>query len=119
MTAPVAPYSLGAKSAEGWVYTAGLVSVDALGATVGVGDIAVQTRQVLRILQGVVEAAQGTLSDVISVQIFLKDFAHYDAMNAVYREVFAGNPFPPRYCIRADLVKDEWLVEMTAVAKVG
>jgi aminoacrylate peracid reductase len=122
MAAPAAPYSLGAKSAEGgWVFTAGLVAIDTNGATVGVGNIREQTRHVLEQIRSIVEAAGGAVSDVLSVQIFIKDFADYAAMNEVYREFFlsAGGSFPPRYCIRADLVKNDWLVEMAAVAKVG
>ena len=50
--------------------------------------------------------------------IFLKDMADYAAMNAVYREYFPEQP-PARYCIRADLVKPEFLVEIAATAHVA
>jgi aminoacrylate peracid reductase len=39
-------------------------------------------------------------------------------MNEVYREYFPSNP-PARYCIRADLVKPEFLVEIASIAHVG
>jgi aminoacrylate peracid reductase len=39
----------------------------------------------------------------------------YAAMNEVYREYFRENP-PARYCIRADLVRPEFLVEIASVA---
>jgi aminoacrylate peracid reductase len=38
-------------------------------------------------------------------------------MNEVYREYFPANP-PARYCIRADLVKPEFLVEIASIAHV-
>jgi aminoacrylate peracid reductase len=47
--------------------------------------------------------------------IFLKDLADYAKMNAVYKEYFPSE-FPARYCIRADLVKPEFLVEIASVA---
>ena len=36
-------------------------------------------------------------------------------MNKVYREYFPADP-PARYCIRADLVKPEFLVEIASIA---
>ncbi|MDH7796797.1 aminoacrylate peracid reductase [Beijerinckia sp. GAS462] len=119
MSKPAAPYSLGAKSADGWVHTAGLVAIDADGKTIGVGDIKAQTQEVLRLMRSIVETAGGTMADIVSVQIFIRNFADYAAMNDAYRAFFGDAAFPPRYCIRADLVKEEWLVEMAAVAKVG
>jgi aminoacrylate peracid reductase len=41
----------------------------------------------------------------------------YAAMNTVYREYFPNEP-PARYCIRADLVKPEFLVEIASTAHV-
>jgi aminoacrylate peracid reductase len=49
--------------------------------------------------------------------IFLSDMSNYGAMNEVYREYFPANP-PARYCIRADLVKPEFLVEIASIAHV-
>jgi aminoacrylate peracid reductase len=42
----------------------------------------------------------------------------YTDMNEVYREYFPTNP-PARYCIRADLVKPEFLVEIASIAHLG
>jgi aminoacrylate peracid reductase len=50
--------------------------------------------------------------------IFLKDLKDYAAMNEVYREYFPSSP-PARYCIRADLVKPEFLVEVAAIAHLA
>ena len=47
--------------------------------------------------------------------IFLADMSGYAAMNEVYREYFPENP-PARYCIRADLVRPEFLVEIASIA---
>jgi len=58
------------------------------------------------------------MADIAYNAIILKDLADYAAMNKVYAEYFASNP-PARYCIRADLVKPEFLVEITSIAYVG
>jgi aminoacrylate peracid reductase len=91
--------------------------MDKNGKTVGKGDAAQQTRQVLENIKGVLEAAGCTMSDVVFNAIFLKDMSDYAAMNSVYREYFPDSP-PARYCIRADLVKPEFLVEIASTAHV-
>jgi aminoacrylate peracid reductase len=96
----------------------GVLAMDSDGNIVGEGDIKAQTRQVLESIKSVVEAAGGSMSDIAFNQIFLADLTGYAAMNEVYAEYFASNP-PARYCIKADLVKPEFLVEISSTAHVG
>jgi len=114
---PMAPYSPGVRAGN-VVHVSGMLSLDAQGNVVGPGDIRVQTRQVLESIKAVVEAAGGTLADVAFTQIFLTNLDDYKAMNEVYRSFFPGN-FPARYCIRADLVRPVFLVEIAATAYLG
>ena len=114
---PLAPYSPGTK-ADGIVYVSGMLALDSAGQVVGRGDVKAQTRAVLDAVKSVVEAAGGTMRDVTYNAIFLKDLADYAAMNEVYREYVPTEP-PARYCIRADLVRPEFLVEVSSIAHVG
>ena len=114
---PLAPYSPGTK-AHGVVYVSGMLALDAQGKVVGEGDIRAQTRAVIEAVKGVIEAAGGTLADVTFNSIFLKDLGDYAAMNEVYRGYFPEEA-PARYCIRADLVRPEFLVEISSIAHVG
>lgn len=111
---PIAPYSPGAKAGK-VIYTAGITARTEDGETVGVGDVKAQTRQVLDTIKKVIEAAGGSLRDVAFNHIFLASYDDYAAMNEVYLEYFP-DPAPPRYCIRADLVRPEFLVEIASVA---
>jgi aminoacrylate peracid reductase len=99
------------------LYVSGTLSLDADGKLVGDGDATAQTRQVLESIKSVITAAGGTMADVTFNMIFLKDFADYPKMNAVYAEYFPS-PCPARYCIRADLVKPEFLVEIASIAHI-
>jgi aminoacrylate peracid reductase len=92
-----------------------MLSMDEAGKTVGVGDVRAQTRKVLESVKSVVEAAGGSMSSVAYNMIFLKDLGDYAAMNEVYAQYFPGSP-PARFCIRADLVRPEFLVEITSIA---
>jgi aminoacrylate peracid reductase len=113
---PLAPYSPGAKAGN-IVYVSGTLALDGNGNLVGKGDPKAQTRHILESIKAVLEAAGGSLRDVTFNHIFLSDMSNYGAMNEVYREYFPANP-PARYCIRADLVKPEFLVEIASIAHV-
>jgi aminoacrylate peracid reductase len=91
--------------------------MDSDGNTVGPEDAVIQTRHVLDSIKSVIEAAGGTMSDIVYNMIFLKDINDYSAMNSVYETYFQENP-PARWCIRADLVKPEFLVEISSIAHV-
>ena len=114
---PLAPYSPGAKAGN-VIYVSGTLAMDATGKTVGVGDVRAQARHVLESIKSVLAAAGATTADITFNQIFLKDLGDYAAMNEVYKEYFPRNP-PARYCIRADLVRPEFLVEIASTAHVG
>ena len=111
---PLAPYSPGIQAGN-TVYVSGTLAIDADGSTIGVGDVREQTRRVLESISTVLETAGGSLKDVVFNAVFLKDLSDYRAMNEVYREYFSKDP-PARYCIRADLVKPDFLVEIASTA---
>lgn len=111
---PLAPYSPGAKAGNA-VYVSGTLALDSAGNLVGKGDVKAQTRHILETIKSVLEAAGGSMKDIAFNHIFLSDMGGYAAMNEVYREYFPENP-PARYCIRADLVKPEFLVEIASIA---
>jgi aminoacrylate peracid reductase len=114
---PLAPYSPGARAGSA-VYVSGTLAIDKDGKAVGVGDVKAQTRFVIESIKSVLEAAGGSLKDVAFNHIFLADLKDYAAMNEVYREYFPKDP-PARYCIRADLVKPEFLVEIASIAHLA
>jgi len=114
---PLAPYSPGVRVGN-TVYVSGVLAMDSDGNIVGEGDIKAQTRQVIESIKSVVEAGGGSVSDIAFNQIFLSDLANYAGMNEVYAEYFGANP-PARYCIKADLVKPEFLIEISSTAHVG
>ena len=91
--------------------------MDAAGNVVGAGDVRSQTRQVLENIRDVLEAAGGSLEDIVYNMIFLADLGDYQAMNEVYGSYFPENP-PARACVQAGLVKPEFLVEIAATAVV-
>jgi aminoacrylate peracid reductase len=101
------------------IFVAGMLSTDPYdGSIVGVGDIEVQTRRVLDSIKEVIEAGGGTMADVTFNQIFLRDLADYNKMNAIYVQYFP-DILPARFCVKLDMVKPEFLVEIATTAVIS
>jgi aminoacrylate peracid reductase len=115
--APIAPYSAGTR-ADNVIYVSGTLALGEGGVVLHVGDAAAQTRHILEVIRTVIAEAGGSLADVAFNHIFLKDWADYPAMNAVYAEYFPGAK-PARYCIQCGLVKPDCLVEIASVAHLA
>ena len=79
------------------------------------GDVVAQSRRTLENLRLVVEAAGGTLDDVVSVVVYLADENDWESFNGVYRETFRP-PYPARTVVGAGL--RGVLVEISAVARL-
>lgn len=54
-----------------------------------------EARNVLETIKGRLEAAGMSMDDLVFVQVFCSDVAHYDAFNQIYRSYFTGE-FPAR-----------------------
>lgn len=113
---PLAPY-VPATKADNIVYVSGTLAFDENNNVVHVGDAAAQTRHILETIKKVVETAGGTMDDITFNHIFVTNWADYAAINTVYAEYFPGEK-PARYCIKADLVKPDALVEIASIAHV-
>jgi 2-iminobutanoate/2-iminopropanoate deaminase len=112
----IGPYSQGIKAGD-FVFTAGEVSVDPATGKLVEGGIAEQTRQVLRNIQFILEAAGSSLDRVVKCGVFLQDMADFQAMNAVYAEFFPPDKNPPaRTTVQAAKLPLGALVEIDAVA---
>ena len=78
-------------------------------------DIASQTRQSLKNVSAILEAAGYTCADVVKSTVLLADIADFAAMNAVYAEFFRENcPARAAFAVK-DLPKGA-LVEIEVVA---
>lgn len=114
---PIAPYVPGSLVGE-TLYVAGTLAIGPTGETVHAGDIQAQTRFVIEQVLKVVEAAGGGIDAIVYNAIYLKNREDYAAFNEVYAEFFGSNP-PARYCVIAELVRDDFLVELVSTAHIS
>ncbi|UOY02970.1 RidA family protein [Blastococcus sp. PRF04-17] len=113
------PYAYAAVTDPGrMVFTAGARPVDAGGATVGVGDVAAQTRQVVTNLVTALEGAGAELSDVLKTTVFVATTDRGDlvAASEVLREAFGDHDAPSTLVGVTVLGHPDQLVEVEAVA---
>ena len=117
--APVGPYNQ-AVQAGGWLYCSGQIPLDpASGEMVGNGDVEAETRQVLRNLQAVLRAAGTDASKVVRTTVYLVDLADFQAVNAIYAEMFGDGISPARACVQVAALPKGSKVEIDCIAWLG
>jgi reactive intermediate/imine deaminase len=82
------------------------------------GDVEAQIRRVLDNLGAVARAAGGSLADVVKLNVFLTDLAHFPLVNQVMAEYFS-EPYPARAAIGVAALPKGAAVEMDAVMELG
>ncbi len=109
---PAGAYSPAAKAGP-FVFVSGQVPRDPeTGELIG-DDIESQTRQVIANVKRALEAADASLSDVVSVIVYLADVDDWGRFNAAYKELMP-QPYPTRTALGASL--RGIMVEISAVA---
>ncbi len=74
-----------------------------------------EARLVLNSMRGTLESAGMTMDDLVSVQVFCSDVAHYAAFNAVYRTYFTRE-FPARAFLGVGTLLFEARFEVQGIA---
>ena len=121
---PIGAYSQAIRTrAAELVFVAGQVALDAGGDLVGQGDAAAQTRQAFANIGLILEGVGASFSNVVefttylvgreSVQPFMQ------ARTELFPTIFPDADYPPNtLLIVAGLVREEFLVEIRAVASL-
>ena len=116
---PVGPYNQ-AVLVENWLYCSGQIALDpSTGVMIGNGNIEEETRQVLKNLMAVVEAAGVESSNVIRTTIYLTDLNDFAKVNAIYAETFGGSASPARACVEVSNLPKGGKIEIDCIAWLG
>ncbi len=111
--AAIGPYSQAVCVGQ-TVYLSGQIPLQASTGTLLEGDIEEQTRQVFENMKAVCAAANGSLSDIVRVGIYLTDLADFAVVNMVMAEYFQA-PYPARSTIQVSALPRGANVEVDAV----
>jgi len=112
---PIGPYSQAIRS-NGYIFVSGQIPVEPQSEAVIQGDIEAQTRQALKNLSAVLEAAGSGLGRVVMTTVYLTDLRDFPKFNAVYAEYF-GETKPARATVQVARLPKEALVEIAAIAQ--
>ena len=98
------------------LFISGLTGVDAQGNIVEKGDIVAQTRRIFQKIKAILEAAGGTLDDVVQTTDYITTTDNYRGTADVRRECFR-HPFPAATgVVVKELLRQDALIEIDAVA---
>ena len=112
--AAIGPYSQAVKTGN-LLFVSGQLPIDPATGVFAGEDIASQTRQSLKNVQAILEAAGYSCADVVKATVLLAEIADFAGMNAVYAEFFPSNcPARAAFAVK-DLPKGA-LVEIEVVA---
>ena len=109
----VGPYSQ-AIEVNGTLYVSGQIPVVPADGSVP-ATIEEQTRQSLKNVGAILEAAGMTYDNVVKTTVLLDDIANFAAANAVYAEFFTGDK-PARACFQVAALPMGVKVEIEAIA---
>ena len=101
------------------VFIVGQTASDHEGKVVGVGDARAQTQFILQKIKSAVEAAGGTINDVVAMNVFSTDVKYHRDINETRREVLGSN-FPTSTMVQVvALARPELLLEINAIAVIS
>ncbi len=116
---PVGPYNQ-AVLVESWLYCSGQIALDpSTGVMTGGGNIEEETKQVLKNLIAVVEAAGGKSSNIVRTTIYLTDLNDFAKVNAIYAETFNESVSPARACVEVSNLPKGGKIEIDCIAWLG
>ena len=110
-SAAIGPYSQAVLS-NGTLYVSGQIALALVEARANIED---ETRQVMKNISAILEAADMTFENVVKCSIFVKDMNNFAAINGVYGEFFTTNP-PARETVEVARLPKDVNVEISCIA---
>lgn len=112
----IGPYSPAVQTGD-LLFTSGQLGMDPATGDLAPGGIEAETRTALSHCARLIEAAGGTMADVLKTTVYLRDMADFARMNAVYAESFPQNP-PARTTVQVAALPKGAAVEIECIARI-
>ena len=100
------------------VYLSGQIPLNPVDMELIQGNMETQIRRVFDNLQAVARAAGGDLDDIVKLNIFLTDLAHFALVNEIMATYFT-QPYPARAAVGVASLPKGVPVEMDAIMVFG
>jgi 2-iminobutanoate/2-iminopropanoate deaminase len=112
----VGPYSQ-AIASDGLLFVSGQIPMDPETGQMVDGDVEAQAERALRNVEGILEAAGGSLQHVVRATVWLTDMGDFEKVNEVYARFFGQDP-PARVCVEVSRLPKGARVEIDAIARI-
>ena len=117
--APVGPYNQAIAVSGKMLFVAGQIPLNATtGEIIGVGDVSVQTQQVMENIAAILEASGANFNNVVKTSVFLANMNDFSAVNTIYAKYFNEETAPARACVEVSRLPKDVLVEIECIAVV-
>ena len=117
-----APSAIGAYSqavkAGGFMYVSGQIPLAPESMEIVSDDFSVQVKQVLENLKAIIVDSGSKLSDVVKLNVYLKDLADFQSVNDAMSTVF-DEPYPARAAVEVSRLPKDVLVEIDEIVYIG
>jgi 2-iminobutanoate/2-iminopropanoate deaminase len=98
------------------LFIAGQTASDKDGNVVGKGDIKAQTRQVFDNIKAVLDAAGGSLDNLVMTTTYITDRQYREGYNEIRRGMYKKDPPTSTLVIVKGLANEDYLIEIAGIA---
>ncbi len=111
---PIGPYNQAIMSGN-MLFISGQIAINPENGHLLVGDIEIETHQVMKNLQAILSEAGMDFSHVLKTSIFLSDMSHFAQVNEIYHTYFEGE-YPARETVAVLGLPKSVNVEISMIA---
>jgi 2-iminobutanoate/2-iminopropanoate deaminase len=112
---PIGPYNQ-AVLINDTLYTSGQIALDPVTMELILDDIETETKQVMKNMKAVLEAADMTFENVVKTTIFIMNMSDFSRINTVYGSYFDEKTAPARETVQVACLPKNVNVEISMIA---
>ena len=112
--AALGPYSQAIKAGQ-FIYVPGQIPLIPKTMEIVSDDFNEQAVQVFNNLRAIIEEAGCRFTDIVKINVYLKDLSNFQKVNAIMETFFMEKPFPARAAVEVSRLPKDVEIEMDAV----
>lgn len=112
--APIGPYSQAVKIGN-TLYTSGQIAINPKTGKLEMDSIEIETHQVMKNMEAVLNDANMTFDDVVKTSIFILNMDNFSQINEIYGQYFTSN-FPARETVEVARLPKDVNLEISMIA---
>ncbi|MCD8180653.1 MAG: RidA family protein [Firmicutes bacterium] len=113
--AAIGPYSQ-AVTVGNLLFTSGQIPINPENGEIPEG-VEAQAKQALTNVKNLIEAAGGSIDNVVKTTVFIKNMDDFGKINEIYAEFFT-EPYPARSCVEVARLPKDVLLEVETIVEL-